>query len=255
MITGQRKKLILDMVRANGQVAVQDLSELWSVSEDAIRRDLRELSARGLLQRVHGGAISSSPAVIDYNGRERISTDVKKRLGKAGSSLVQDRQVVAVDGGTTTLELVRHLPSNLHATVVTHSPIIAAELRAHEFVEVILLGGRLFKHSMVATGPEVLEALGRIHFDIFFLGATGIHPETGATTGDWEEASVKRMFCSRAAETVLMASPEKLNAASSFQIVPASEIDALVVDVGNPGTALDTFEQLGITILRADEAQ
>jgi DeoR/GlpR family transcriptional regulator of sugar metabolism len=248
MLTTQRRKLILERVRRHGQVAVNELSKEWNLSEDAIRRDLRELARQGVLQRVHGGAISTSPAIGDYTARESLSTEIKDQLAKVAAEMVEPGQVIGIDGGTTNLHLIRHLRRDLKITVVTHSPTIAAELRHHDSVEVLLLGGKLFKHSMVTLGAETLSALERIHLDIFFLGATGAHPDAGITTGDWEEAGIKRAFCSRAAELVLIASPEKLNAASPHLIIPSNALDVLIVSDTTPEQTNQSFKEKGVEV-------
>ncbi len=250
MLTAQRRQIILDRLKIQGQVSVTDLSTEWGVSEDTVRRDLRDLAEEGLVQRVHGGALPAAPAAADYGVRETLSSDVKRALGRAAAALIRPGQLVAVDGGTSTLELVRALSPDLACTIVTHSPLIAAELRYKPRVGVLLIGGRLYRHSMVATGSETVESIGRLRTDLFFLGATGLRLDTGATTADWEEAAVKRAFCRGAAETVLMISPEKWGAASPFQIVPASELSTLVV-AGADETALSPYRSLGLTIVDA----
>jgi DeoR/GlpR family transcriptional regulator of sugar metabolism len=249
MLTSQRRKLILDRVHRNGQVSVQELSKEWGISEDAIRRDLREMSQQGLLQRVHGGAISASPAASNYKTREDLSVESKKRLAIIAAQMIKPGQVIGVDGGTTNLQLIRQIPSALEATVVTHSPLIAAELQDHRNIDVIILGGKLFKHSMVCLGAETTREIERFHLDIFFLGATGVHPVAGVTTGDWDDATVKRAFCSRAAEVVLMASPEKLNAASPFKIISVSQIGTLIVDETTESLTRESFQREGVNVL------
>lgn len=248
MLNAQRRQIILDKLKREGQVSVAELSREWDVSEDTVRRDLRDLADEGLVQRVHGGALPTSPAVADYGVRETLSSDVKRVLGAAAARLIRPGQLAAIDGGTSTLELVRALPAELACTIVTHSPVIAAELRAKPRIEVVLLGGRLFRHSMVAVGSETVEAIGRLRADVFFLGATGLRPDTGATTGDWEEAAVKRAFCRASAETVLMVSTEKWNAAAPYQIVPASELTTLVVS-GVDEAALAPYRALGLNVV------
>ena len=101
------------------------------VSEDTIRRDLRELAQEGLLQRVHGGALPASPAIADFSGRELLAPDGKIAIGRAAARMVQRGQVVILDGGTTARQVARHLPLDLKATIVTHSPTIALELVNH----------------------------------------------------------------------------------------------------------------------------
>ncbi len=250
MLTTQRRRLILERLRREGEVAAKALSQELGLSEDTIRRDLRELAQEGLLQRVHGGALPASPAVADFAGRQAVSTEGKAALGRAGAEMVRSGQVVILDGGTTTLQMARHLPADLRATVVTHSPTIAVALVEHPHVEVILLGGRLFKHSVVAVGAATIEAISRIRADVYFMGVTGIHPTAGLSTGDLEEAHVKRALSASAAETVVLASPEKLNAASAFVIAPVTDVSELIVLRDTPSEATGEFERLGLTVTR-----
>ena len=100
----------------------KELSEELGVSEDTIRRDLRKPAHEGLLLRVHGGALPASPAMGNFAERENIRHDGAIAIGRAAASMVQQAQVVILDGGTTSREVARHLPQQLKATVVTHSP-------------------------------------------------------------------------------------------------------------------------------------
>src|SRR5271163_2331558 len=125
MLARQRKDYLLESLRKNGQVIAKSLSRELGLSEDTIRRDLRELASEGRLQRVHGGALPASPAVGDFAARQQLAPEGKVAIGRAAAKLVRPGQVVILDGGTTTLQLARHLPPDLKATVVTHSPTIA----------------------------------------------------------------------------------------------------------------------------------
>src|SRR5438270_8226999 len=128
MLTSQRKQLLMDVLRRDGQIVATKLSAELGVSEDTIRRDLREMAKEGLLQRVHGGALPASPALGDFAARQHIAPADKAAIGRAAAAMVQPGQVVFVDGGTTCAQLVRALPRQLRATVATHSPSIAMEL-------------------------------------------------------------------------------------------------------------------------------
>lgn len=251
MLTSHRKRLILDMLRRDGQVVAKALSADLGLSEDTIRRDLRELAREGKLQRVHGGALPASRAVVNLAGRKQLVPDAKVAIGKAAAGLVQPGQIVILDGGTTTEQIALHLPKDLAATVVTHSPTIAVALIDHPTVEVIMVGGRLFKHSAVAVGAGAAEAIARIRADIFFMGVTGLRPDIGATTGDSEEADVKRALAHSAAETIVLVSNDKLNAASPFVIVPPDDISGIVVERTAAIELLAAYEKRGITVTRA----
>jgi DeoR/GlpR family transcriptional regulator of sugar metabolism len=165
--------------------------------------------------------------------------------------MVRSGQVVILDGGTTAVHVARHLAPEVRATVVTHSPTIAVELARHSSVEVVILGGRLFKHSVVAVGAALVEAASRIRADIFFMGVTGVHAKAGLSTGDLEEADVKRALSSRAAETIVLASSEKLNAASPYVIAPLSEVSGIIVEADTPEEITADYQRLGVTVTRA----
>jgi len=250
MLTSQRKKLLLDRLAAEGQLVAKTLALELDTSEDTIRRDLRELAAEGKLQRVHGGALPASAAMGDLALREEVSVADKVALGRFGAALVQPGQVVILDGGTTALQVARHLAPGLRATVVTHSPTVAIELARHERIEILMLGGRLFRHSMVNVGAAVIDAASRLRADLFFLGVTGVHPDAGLSTGDAEEAAVKRALHERAAETVVLASPEKLMAASPFVVAPLAQLSQLVVARGTPARVTRALRASGVRLQR-----
>jgi DeoR/GlpR family transcriptional regulator of sugar metabolism len=208
-----------------------------------------------LLQRVHGGALPASSATVNFASRQAIAPEAKIAIGRTAAKMIQTGQIVMVDGGTTALQLAKHLPPELKATIVTHSPTIAVELVEHPNVEVILIGGRLFKHSVVAVGAAAIEAIGKIRADIYFMGATGVHVSAGVTTGDLEEAYVKHALSQSAAETILLASAEKLNAASPYLIMPLSELNGMIVERSTADEVVAPFEKLGITVARAGSSK
>ncbi|MGJ7526899.1 DeoR/GlpR family DNA-binding transcription regulator [Variovorax sp. GB1P17] len=254
MLTSQRKQHILSALQRDGNVVAKSLSEALGLSEDTIRRDLREMAAEGLLQRVHGGALPLAPAGADFASRQQLASDEKVLIGRAAARLVKPGQVVFIDGGTTAVQMARHLPRTLQATVVTHSPSVAVELAAHTQLEVVLIGGRLFKHSVVAVGAAAMAAIARIHADTYFMGVTGVHAEAGLTTGDLEEAEIKRALMASAAETVVLASSEKLGVASAWVVNPVTAATTLLVSPEAPAKALAPLRKAGLTILRSDHA-
>ena len=253
MLTRRRKQHILSVLQRDGNVVAKSLSEELALSEDTIRRDLRELAAEGLLQRVHGGALPIAPADTDFASRQQLAPDEKVAIGRAAARLVKPGQVVFIDGGTTAVQLARHLPRNLQATVVTHSPSVAIELVSHTQLEVVLIGGRLFKHSLVAVGAAAMGAIARVHADTYFMGVAGVHAEAGLTTGDIEEAEIKRALMAASAETVVLASSEKLGVASAWVINPVTAATSLLVSPDAPAKALAPLRKAGLAILRSDD--
>lgn len=248
MLTSERKPFLLTLLKQDGKIVAKAVADLLNVSEDTIRRDLRELAGEGLLQRVHGGALPASPAMADFAARQHIAVDDKSAIGRAAAQLIRPGQVVFIDGGTTSAQLVRHLPPDLVATVITHSPSVAVDLVSHPNIEVIMLGGRLFRHSVVGVGSATVEAIRQVRADVYFMGVCSVHPEAGLSTGDFEEAGVKRALSAAAAETIVLASPEKLATASPYQVIPLDELSGLVTMASVPAEILAPYRKRGISI-------
>jgi DeoR/GlpR family transcriptional regulator of sugar metabolism len=230
MLPAQRRDELLRVLTVERRVVAKDFAAAHGLSEDSVRRDLRELAAAGLCQRVYGGALPVSPAVADYAGRRDVAVDSKATVARYAAGLVRPGSTAILDGGTTALAVARALPPDLRATVVTHSPTVAAALAEHPAVEVLVLGGRLFKHSVVTSGSITAEAAAGISADVFLLGVTGVHPEAGLTTGDADEAATKRMLAGRAGDTYVLASTEKIGAASAFRVLGLADVTGIVTD-------------------------
>jgi DeoR/GlpR family transcriptional regulator of sugar metabolism len=251
LLPAQRREVLLARLRTDGRVVVKDLATELGIAEDSVRRDLRELAAAGLCQRVYGGALPISPAIADYATRHAIAPDSKRRVAARAVALVTPGSTVILDGGTTTLQVAQTLPRDLEATVVTHSPTIAAALIDHPGIDLFLIGGRVFKHSAVTSGAAAAEAAQAVHADLFLLGVTGVHPQAGLTTGDSDEAAMKRVLARQAADTYVLASSEKIGAASRFTVLPFTEIAGLITDAAPTDPVIRELAETAIPIIRA----
>ncbi len=243
MLTAERKALLLARVERDGRLVAKDMAVELELSEDTIRRDLRELATEGRVQRVHGGALRASPAMAAFAVRQSIQTDGKQRIASLAASMVEDDQTLVLDGGTTALAVARALRPDLRATVITHSPTVAVALVDHPTIEVFLVGGRLYKHSVVTCGAVALEAIQSFRADLCFLGVTGVHPEAGLTTGDAEEAAIKRALGRRCADTYILASAEKIGAVSPYRVMGWDDVTAVLTDAGAPTATVRTLRR------------
>jgi DeoR/GlpR family transcriptional regulator of sugar metabolism len=250
MLTAERRRYILEVLRREGKVVASALSEELGTSEDTIRRDLRDLSSEGLLLRVHGGALPVSPATASFASRRDQSAPAKRVIAQAAAGLVRPGQVVLLDGGTTNLQVAELLPATLEATVVTNSPPVAVALADHPRVAVILLGGQLDKHSLVTRGEATLDGLRMVRPDLYLLGICSLHPELGISTPSLHEAYLKRAMIAAAAEVVALASPEKLNTAAPYVVGPLTELSEIITNRTVDEETLRPYRDLGITMTR-----
>jgi DeoR/GlpR family transcriptional regulator of sugar metabolism len=251
MLTEERRQLILDRLRAEGTVSAADLSASLGVSPDTVRRDLRELSAAGSLRRVHGGALPATVGARPYAVRREQAPAAKAAIAEATVRLFRNDQVIVLDAGTTTLEVARHLPADLEATVITNSPPIAVALAEHPNVEVSVLGGMLDKNAYALVGAATVETLRSIRADVLVLGVCSLHPEVGITVLELEEAHVKRAMIANAADVVAVASAEKIGSAAPYVVAPIEELTYLVTEESVDPDQIESYTALGIEVVLA----
>ncbi|MGW3988438.1 DeoR/GlpR family DNA-binding transcription regulator [Streptomyces sp. NPDC004830] len=251
MLAAERREHLLGLLTRTGKIVAKDVAAELGISEDSVRRDLRELAAEGLCQRVYGGALPASPAVVDYDARQTVAPEGKRKVAAVAAGLVRPHGSLILDGGTTALAVAEALPKDLVCTVITHSPTIAAALLDHPGAELFLLGGRVFKHSAVTCGAAAVEAAQNVSADLCLLGVTGVHPEAGLTTGDAEEAAMKRALSARAADTYILASSEKIGTASQYRVLPWEKVTGLITDTAPGDTVVEQLTALGVRIVTA----
>ena len=249
MLTAERRQEILSRLERDGKVVASELVTALGVSQDTVRRDLRELAAGGHVLRVHGGALPPPPAAASFAQRLHVAPEAKAHLAEAALPLLEDAEVVLLDGGTTALELARRLPPERDCTVITNSPPVAEALAAHPRADVVLIGGRMLKDSLVAVGAQTVESLRQVRADACVLGICSLHPELGITTTHHDEAYVKRAMVEASAEVIALATADKLNTASPWVVGPLEEVTHLVTDADESLTA--DYAKAGLTVVRA----
>lgn len=234
MYAEERQHEIVTLARGLGRVSVTELAARFGVTPETIRRDLDALSAKGLLSRVHGGAVPADRLWLTeapVGQREAASQEQKLAIAAHAISLLpqRDELTVLLDAGTTTAKLCPLLPSRV-STVVTNSVPSAAALAERGDLDVVLLGGQVRGLTQATVGAEAHQALARLCVDVAFLGANGFSVEHGFSTPDPAEAAVKRAMVRAAREVYVLADATKFGADYLVQFAQLGEVDALVTD-------------------------
>jgi len=252
LLTEERRKQLLLHLQRDGRVIAADLSQVFGVSDDTIRRDLDALAEQGQLQRVHGGAIRRPAVNHNYQTRQSESSAAKEGIARLAATLIQPGDVAIFDGGTTSLAIAQHLPERLAATVITTSPHVAVALANHNNIEVILIGGRMYRYAMVAVGAETVAALQRIHADICIVGVLAIHHEVGLSVIDYEESLTKQAMITAATRVVAPVTIEKLSTIAPFAVAPLTSITHLVTEAAVTVEMLAPYQFARLTIMQAE---
>jgi DeoR/GlpR family transcriptional regulator of sugar metabolism len=175
-------------------------------------------------------------AAADYATRTTVASVEKAAVARTASAMITKGQTIFLDGGTTTAAICQVLSPSLDITVVTHSPTVATALVDHHAVRVILIGGTLYRHSLVTVGALAIEYVNSLNVDLFFMGVSGLHPLHGLTTVDSEEAAMKRSISRRAVDTFVLASAEKLGSVLPHKVIDFSELTAAITNEKNTPT-------------------
>ncbi|RZL10335.1 MAG: DeoR/GlpR transcriptional regulator, partial [Pedobacter sp.] len=219
-----------------------------NVSEDTIRRDLQELSDENFLYKVHGGALSKSYH-SSFDDSAVYAKDRKITIAKKAISLIKDGMMILTGGGTTILEVVKHLPENLHATFFTISPLVAVELARFPNIEVIVIGGSFLKNSQIVYGGHAINQITEINIDLCLLGTSAIHPENGLTDTNWEINQLKKTMLNSSNKVAVVCISEKLNITQRLKVCALENIDYIVTELDPEDEAVEKYQIRNLKIL------
>ena len=253
MLNLERQAKILELIEEHGKVEVGDLSRSLGASEVTIRKDLKELHARGLLRRAHGGAVRAETVSADPSLQIKagLHAEEKRRIGAAAAALVADGESIILDSGTTTQQVARHLRDRRGLKVITNALNVAAALTGAGEVEVILLGGILRQNSGSLVGQFAEEMLRQFSVDKLFLAVDAVDLEFGLSTPNLDESHVNQAMVHAARETILVADSSKFGRRSLSRIVPLSEVTRVVTDRGLPESTRAGLRELGVELILA----
>jgi DeoR family fructose operon transcriptional repressor len=249
-LPAERHRRIQELLREHRVVRVSVLSESMGVSEVTIRRDLEALERRGLLERTHGGAVATHWMRSEPGYLEAISsnTEEKRAIGRAAAAMVEPGDALYLNGGTTTLEVFRHLQAS-GVKVVTNHVGIALEASERD-VELLLLGGHYRAPSNSVVGPFATDALRRTHATKAFIGVEGIGIASGLTTPVAAEAEIAHLMIEQTHGIVIVvADRSKIGTVADFVIAPLDRVDVLVVDAGASSELQDQLAEAGVEVV------
>jgi DeoR/GlpR family transcriptional regulator of sugar metabolism len=252
-----RKAELTAYVSQVGEVTVAKLASHFAVSTDTIRRDLDQLDADGLLIRTHGGAVSlaaSNRPDTELEVRLHVQTAAKEAIGRLAASLVEDGSVIMLNGGTTTLALVRHLHKLRNLTIATNNLRIPAEISPSVLRDLYLFGGSVSTVTQTTTGPVSLRmaAAGRdieVQADIAFIGVGAVSTEGGYATSNLGDAAMMQAMMERSARVAVLADSAKFDRHLFAQVAPLSAADYLICETTPPDELLTALQDSEVQVL------
>lgn len=253
-LPADRERRILHRLGRDGQVNATTLAEEFSTSEDTIRRDLRDLAARGLCQRVYGGAIVISPASTPITVRKGESNDRKEALGRTLATLLRPKQFVYIDAGSTNLAFARVLSHDLPLTIATHDPAIAACVMGNSAIKLLLIGGSVNREVGAALGGRAMREVAGMRPDLLVLGVCSIHANEGVGAFDAEDAEMKRTLIRTAGSVAVAVLNEKIETVAAHKVSEIGAVADVVVEADAPASAMTALSEKGLRLHKAAPA-
>jgi DeoR family transcriptional regulator of aga operon len=253
--TSERRLRISTLVRERGSVQVAPLSEHFGVSMQTIRKDLRYLATRGVMERSYGGGISSDAVNVTAEPPVEVKrsshADEKMRIGKAAAAMVRPGESIVLDSGTTALQIARFLPDDEDITVLTNDLDILSVLADKDRLNIVMLGGMLRRRNRAFYGAQTVAALEDLRVDKLFLGVDGFDVECGITTHYEPEAMLNRKMVAAAREVIAVTDASKFGRVCLHRIVAVANIHHLVTNSVVPDDVRLASLQLGFAIHEA----
>lgn len=247
-----RQSAIMDRLNQRGFISTSELAETFSISEMTVRRDTRQLEARGVVRVVHGGVSLAHTAAhnSDFAARARVESMGKRAVAQACLNLVGTRDAIIIDAGTTAFEIVNELPHTFEGTVVTNSvPAIQRCLHVTT-ARTICLGGELILDSQAFTGAMTIAAVEGLRAQTAFIGVSGVHDNAFYVERD-VELSTKLALMNSAEHVVIVATHDKMNRSALIRMTDFSRVDCLVTDTHPPTEIVDALFAASVELIVA----
>lgn len=249
MLNEERRRRIQEIISQKKRILVKEISNIFNISEVTIRKDLEILEKRGILTKVHGGAILNQSSIIDLalTEKERIYPREKDRIAQKAQEMINYGDVIILDSGSTTTQIARHIKFKKGIKVITNAINIASELAASE-IDLILTGGILREKSFSLVGPIAEDTLRKVTADKLFLGVDGIDFHFGLTTPNVLEAQVNELMVKAASEVILVADSSKFGRRRMGVIDKVTAVDKIITDKNIPQEVLNRLKAMDIEV-------
>jgi len=254
MLPEQRSSLLVEILQENQIGYLADLAHRLGVSINTVRRDLKQLEVQGLVRRIRGGAFYTKQADVEapLDVRWREHTEEKRRIAVAAADLIEPDEIALLDAGSANLYLARELRGKKRLTVVTCSLPVMWELRDDPQINLVGLGGELYRQEKYFHGPQVDQGLAQLRADKLFLGIVSIEAEHGLSELHLAEIPLKRAMMQVAHERIVLADGSKVGHSSFFHLCAVSEVDMLITDSSADPAEIAKLEQAGLKVLVAN---
>jgi DeoR/GlpR family transcriptional regulator of sugar metabolism len=233
MLNTERRQQLVELVEQRKSLTVTELSAHFNVSPATIRRDLSQLSQRGMIERAHGGAARRVRSATEMPeppllNRASLQAAEKRRIGKAAADHVHNDETIIISSGTTTVEMVPYLASRSNLTVITNALNIVLALAPFPSITVIVLGGVLRHSELTILGSLGEDAMENLRADKLFMGTSALHADYGLSAENFAEARSDQTLMNASREVIVLADHTKFGRVATVRVAPLQRIRRII---------------------------
>lgn len=238
----------------HGSATMEELRGYFDISMNTVRRDVAELLQRGTVVKVYGGvqARPTEQTLTPYEVRRRGSEDAKAAIGMRAAQMVQDGDVIFIDSGTTTVQMIDHLKDRRDLTIITNNVEAIVRALPYENITIIALPGQLRRKTHSLTGDDAVRYLRRFNVRTAFIAATGVSSH-GVTNSSPMEFEIKKCAVESAEKTVLLIAGAKFGVTGLMTFAQLRDFDALVTDARPDAAECRQLAENGVELIVAGE--
>lgn len=253
LLVSERQSEIRQRLKNSERVIAGDLAREFGISEDTIRRDLREMAAAGECVRVYGGAISLKAKFIPLQDRLDVQSEQKQLLAQKSVEVLERGMFVFLDVGSTNLAMCPYIPTSLDLTIATNAPQIAAALMANSGVKLVTIGGKIDANTGAAISAGAVQEVTRLHPDLMIMGACGLDKKSGITAFDQDDAFFKQTISANSRKILVPLLNDKIGTIAPFSVIPTQQCDYLIVEHSLDEAAVASLKSSKTMIIRASK--
>lgn len=251
MLRAQRLSRIIEAVNKYQMMTIEELMEVVGTSKATIRRDIAELSASGMVQKVRGGVstVGKNPSVEpSISVKSVLHIEEKRRIARHALKYIENGDQILLDSGTTILELARLLGDNIRITAVVYDLMIAVEAAKHTNVDLMMIGGMLRKNFNTTYGNFAEDMLHNLHVKKAFLGVDALSPNQGIMSYTTDDVNIKRLIIGAADETIALCDHSKFESSALINIAGINHIHRIITDQGTDEKTIRNLRDMGIHV-------
>jgi len=235
-----------EYIREKNSVSLDELCEVFDVSKNTVRRDVAVICERSDIHKIYGGvSVQYNRIPPPFTERSSVNTDIKRRIGKHAASMVEDGDVIFVDAGTTTCQMIDFLGDRKNVTIITHSLDVITRAFAYPNLTVIAISGTLNRLTYSFTGQTGSDILKEYNIRKAFMAATGLTIQNGATQAASYEFAIKEAAAKKSDLVYLMIESQKIGRVCLLTYCTTDKIDAIITEKMPNADFMEKYSAVG----------